>query len=59
MTFKENYLNNTRKLFLYYKTMGDESLARLNEEEIHLRFEENSNNCAIIAKHMAGNMLSR
>jgi uncharacterized protein DUF1572 len=59
MTFKENYLENIRKLFRYYKSMGDESLARLTEEETHFRFEENSNSCAIIAKHMAGNMLSR
>ena len=59
MTFKENYLENIRKLFRYYKSMGDESLTRLTEEEIHFRFEENSNSCAIIAKHMAGNMLSR
>ncbi len=59
MTFKENYLENIRKLFRYYKSMGDQSLARLSEEEIHFRFEENSNNCAAIAKHVAGNALSR
>ncbi len=59
MTFQENYLENIRKLFRYYKSMGDQSLERLTEEEIHFRFEENSNNAAQIAKHMAGNMLSR
>lgn len=59
MSFKENYLDNIRKLFLYYKKMGDESIVRLSESEIHFRFEENSNNCATIAKHIAGNMLSR
>ena len=59
MTFQENYLENTRKLFRYYKSLGDASLSRLNGNEIHFQFEENSNNCAIIAKHIAGNMLSR
>lgn len=59
MTFQENYLENIRKLFRYYKDLGDQSLERLSEEEIHFRFEANSNNVAAITKHIAGNMLSR
>ncbi len=59
MSFRENYLDNVKKLFRYYKHLGDQSLSVLKDEEIHIRFEEHSNNCAIIAKHIAGNMLSR
>ena len=59
MSFQENYLENIRKLFRYYKSLGDQSLERLNDEEIHFRYDEQSNNAAAIAKHMAGNMLSR
>lgn len=59
MTFQENYLENIRKLFRYYKSMGDKALERLDDEEIHYAFDPESNNCAVIAKHMAGNMLSR
>ncbi len=52
-------MDNTKKLFQYYKSLGDKALAQLDEEKIHFRFDENSNNVATIVKHMAGNMLSR
>jgi hypothetical protein len=55
----QNYLDTTKKLFHYYKSLGDKALAQLDEEKIHFRFDENSNNVATIVKHMAGNMLSR
>lgn len=58
-TFRQNYLENTKKLFRYYKSLGDKSLAQIDAEKIHHRFEENSNNVATIVKHLAGNMLSR
>ncbi len=58
-TIAQNYLDATRKLFYYYKSLGDKALAQLDEEKIHFRFDENSNNVATIVKHMAGNMLSR
>jgi len=59
MTFEDNYLDNIRKLFRYYKSLGDQSLARLDDSNIHDSLGEGSNNAAIIAKHIAGNMLSR
>jgi hypothetical protein len=55
----QNYLKNTRKLFRYYKSLGDNSLAQIDEKQIHFKFEEYSNNVATIVKHLAGNMLSR
>ena len=55
----QNYLENTRKLFRYYKSLGDKSLSQIDEGKIHFQFEENSNNVATIVKHIAGNMLSR
>ncbi len=58
-SFRQHYLNNTRKLFRYYKSLGDKSLVQIDEEKIHFNFDENSNNVAIIVKHIAGNMLSR
>ena len=59
MPIANNYLDNVRKLFRYYKNMGDQSLARLNESEIRQQLGSESNSAAIIAKHIAGNMLSR
>lgn len=55
----QNYLENIRKLYRYYKSLGDKSLAQINDKQIHFRFDESSNNVATIVKHMAGNMLSR
>ena len=54
-----NYLENIKTLFRYYKSLGDKAMAQINEEEIHFQFEPQSNSIATIAKHMAGNMLSR
>lgn len=59
MKMSQNYLDSSRKLFRYYKTMGDKALERLTEKEVHFQHNPESNSCAIIAKHIAGNMLSR
>ena len=58
-TISTHYLENIKKLYRYYKSLGDKALDQIEEEKIHFRFEENSNNVATIVKHMAGNMLSR
>ena len=58
-TIPQNYLESIKKLYRYYKSMGDKSLAQINDEQIHFKFEEYSNNTATIVKHIAGNMLSR
>jgi len=55
----QDYLQNVRRLFLYYKELGDKALAQVNESEIYWRPDEESNNIAIIIKHLSGNMLSR
>ena len=58
-SISKNYLESIKKLFRYYKSLGDKSLAQIDEKQIHFKFEENSNNIATIVKHLAGNMLSR
>lgn len=57
--FITDYLQNIRTLFRYYKSLGDKSIAQLDDTEIHLQPNENSNSIAIIVKHISGNMLSR
>ncbi len=52
---KEKYISR----FRYYKSLGDKTLGRLSDEEIHWKPASESNNIAIIVKHMVGNMLSR
>jgi hypothetical protein len=54
-----NFLEISRKMFVYYKSLADKSMAVLNEDEIHYQPNEESNSIAILVKHMSGNMLSR
>ncbi len=55
----KNYIASIQKQFRYYKSLGDKTFAQLNDEHIHQRPSSESNNIAIISKHIAGNMLSR
>lgn len=54
-----NYLESVKKQFLYYKSLGDKTLALLPEESLFWQYNEESNSIAIIIKHLHGNMLSR
>jgi hypothetical protein len=56
---KNSYLDSVLKQFKYYKSLGDKTIAQLNEEELKKEFVQDSNSIAIIIKHLAGNMLSR
>ncbi len=58
-THANNYLGNIRKLFRYYKSLGDGAIAQLKDDEVNAKPESHSNSIAIIVKHMSGNMLSR
>lgn len=55
----ENFLTSTRKLFQYYKGLGEKTFEQLNDEQINWRPNEASNSVALIVHHMTGNMLSR
>ena len=54
-----NYLESVRRLFLYYKSLGEKAMAQLTEEELKEQPGPGSNNVAAIVKHLHGNMLSR
>ncbi|MDV7699045.1 DUF1572 domain-containing protein [Chryseobacterium soli] len=47
------------KRFEYYKSLGDNTLQQLSEEQLFWQYNEESNSIAIIINHIAGNMLSR
>lgn len=55
----ENFLTSTRKLFQYYKGLGEKTIDQLNDEQINWRPNEASNSVALIVHHLSGNMLSR
>ena len=57
--FSDNYLENVRALFRYYKQLGDGAIAQVADEDLKKCVTSESNSIAIIVKHMSGNMLSR
>ena len=56
---QNGYLISTRKLFAYYKKLGDDAMAQITEEKLFFQPNEDSNSIAIIVQHLAGDMLSR
>ena len=54
-----NYLESAIKQFSYNKSLADKTFEQLNNDELHWKANEYSNNIAIITKHIVGNMLSR
>lgn len=55
----QNYITSIQKQFNYYKSLGDKTFEQLNDEEIHWKYNDDSNNVSVIVKHIVGNMLSR
>lgn len=53
------FLDSVRKQFRYYKMLGDKAMAQLEPGQLFFTPDEDTNSIAVIAKHMAGNMLSR
>ncbi|MFK8056850.1 MAG: DUF1572 family protein [Saprospiraceae bacterium] len=54
-----SYLSAAKAQFNYYKSLGDKTISRLNEEQLHWQPGPESNSIATIVKHMVGNMHSR
>ncbi|GAB3911252.1 DUF1572 family protein [Mucilaginibacter boryungensis] len=59
MDSSTNYLESSKKLFRYYKTIGDAVIERVDEQGIHWQYNEASNSLAVIIKHISGNSISR
>lgn len=55
----DTYLESAKKQFLYYKMLGERAMEQLEEEQLFLTFNEESNSIAMLVNHLAGNMLSR
>ena len=55
----QHYLESVTKQFLNYKSLADRAISQIEAEQLFFQPNENSNSIAVIAKHMAGNMISR
>jgi len=54
-----NYLKSIKQQFEYYKILGEKAIDQLEEEQLFISLNEDSNSIATIVKHLSGNMLSR
>ncbi|MBK7476590.1 MAG: DUF1572 family protein [Haliscomenobacter sp.] len=59
MSTSADYLESVRKLFRYYKKLGEQAMEQLHPEQLFLCPNPESNSIATIAKHLWGNMRSR
>lgn len=56
---EEDYLKDIKKLYRYYKLMGEQAIDQVPDKDLFWRSDPSSNSIAIIVKHLSGNMLSR
>lgn len=54
-----SYLKSIKQQFEYYKILGEKAIEQLEEEQLFIALNEDSNSIATIVKHVSGNMLSR
>jgi len=54
-----SYLSSTKKQFAYYKLVGEKAIDQLEDKQLFIVANEDTNSIATIIKHIAGNMLSR
>lgn len=54
-----DYLTSVKQQFNYYKSLGDQTFDQLTDDQLFKEVVDGTNSIAIIAKHIAGNQLSR
>ncbi len=59
MELNASFLESAKKLFQYYKMLGEKAMAQLEPGQLFTAANEDTNSIAIIVKHLSGNMLSR
>ena len=55
----QSFLHNAHKQFLSYKNLGELTISKLSDEQLHLEINKGVNSIVIIIQHLSGNMLSR
>jgi hypothetical protein len=58
-TIVKNYFEDAISSLKAAKKLADKAVAQMNDEELFVTLDEESNSVAVIMKHMAGNMFSR
>lgn len=55
----KEYLHNITKQFKSYKEVADKTITQLEEQDLHWKYNEESNSIASIMIHVSENMISR
>ena len=53
------FLEGVKKQFNFYKSLGEKTIMRIDEEKLSWQYNHESNSIAIIVNHLYGNMMSR
>lgn len=59
MEANSQFLESAKKQLLYYKTLGEKAIDQLDNDQLFISLNEDTNSIAQIVKHLSGNMLSR
>jgi hypothetical protein len=59
MPVADEYLDDVRLQFRKLKKLAEDALAQVQDEELNVTLDAESNSLAVIMKHMAGNLRSR
>jgi hypothetical protein len=59
LRFTTSYLEDSLTLFHYYQNLAERAMEQLTDEQLFAALDPEMNSIAVIAKHLAGNMLSR
>ncbi|SDZ68251.1 Protein of unknown function [Evansella caseinilytica] len=59
MSIGKEYLNTVLERFSKIKSLGEKTMSQLSDEDIHWKYNEESNSVAVIVKHVSGNMISK
>lgn len=54
-----SFLKSIRQEYLRYKTLGEQAVAQLSDDDLHWKPHASCNSVAVIMQHIAGNTLSR
>jgi uncharacterized damage-inducible protein DinB len=55
----DTYLTDVRRMYRYYKSLGEKSMAQISDLDLHTLVDPDANSIALVVKHVAGNLRSR
>ncbi|MCO6460842.1 MAG: DUF1572 family protein [Saprospiraceae bacterium] len=59
MNISDLYLKSVKQRFLQYKSLGEKAMAQIDDDQLNIQLNEESNSISTIIKHLHGNMMSR